>query len=493
METQTPPSQKAIDALVKTAYEAGAPADQVQQLVSHGYVPLPWQWDFHAAAREADLETGPDLIGAGGARGPGKSHAVFSQVTLDDSQRVAGLKGLFLRQTGLSAQESFEDLIEKVLRGKVPYTYKNNMLRFGNRSRLLLGGFHNAKDIDKYIGIEYDYIVIEEMNQLTKEKIEKIRGSVRTSKPNWRPRVYSSFNPGGVGHGYLKETFVEPYRKGEEHRTRFIPATYKENPHLNSGYIEYLEGLTGDLGRAWREGEWDLFAGQYFSEWRHDIHVIQPFAIPTDWKRFVMGDYGYKNPSAVYWGAISPDDIIYIYRELYTTERTYQELCKDIVSMTNDDEVISYWVFDPAIWARDGKSIAGLSGADIIEQEFKRLTGKTLRLIRGDNDRIDGWNALRQRLKPRVSADGGVTAGIVFFSTCHNFIRTLPNLIHDEHRPEDLDTTGEDHGPDAVRYGVKSNPTRSKTAEEVKEMHFRKQMAMKKKRGIIPKIYPRNP
>jgi phage terminase large subunit len=486
-------NQEAIDAMVQTAFDAGCPRDQVETFLSRGYVPLPWQWEFHAIAREADLENGPVDIGAGGARGPGKSHAVLSQAALDDCQRVPRLKGLFLRQTGLAAEESFDDLIMKAVHGKVPYIFNRsrNFLAFPNGSKILLGGFKDERDIEKYIGIEYDIIIIEERNQLPGERIEKLRGSLRTTKSNWRPRIYSSFNPGGKGHADVKKRFIEPYRMMMQTDTRFVPATYKANPHLKKEYIDYLEGLTGDLGKAWREGEWDLFAGQFFPEWKHNLHVIQPFAIPHDWKRIVMGDYGYSAPAAVYWGAISPDDILYIYRELYGPGRTYKALCEEIISLTPDDEQIEYWVFDPAIWAKDGKSDGALSGAEIMQQTFARIMQETnskkqLRLLRGNNERVAGWTCVRERLKPKLMPNEDIGAGVQVFSTCPNLITTLPALIHDEHKPEDCDSDLEDHGPDALRYGCMSNPTRTKTRDEYDRARFNKIISAKRKKGIIP-------
>src|SRR3990167_6142999 len=222
MDNQT---KEALAKCLKIAKESGVGQDQAKQLLERGYVPLPWQWRFHAAAREADFDNGPTDIGLGGARGPGKSHAVLSQAGLDDCQRVDNLKCLFLRQTGGAAKESFDDLVDKVIVGHVPYRRTGFLLEFANGSRILLGGFKDANDIDKYIGIEYDLMIVEELDQLTEDKYTKLRGSLRTSKPNWRPRIYTSFNPGGIGHAFVKQRYIIPYRKRNEKETRFIGST----------------------------------------------------------------------------------------------------------------------------------------------------------------------------------------------------------------------------------------------------------------------------
>lgn len=474
-----------MERMVQTALNAGAPRDQVNQFAKCGYTPFPWQWEFHAGAREADNPNGPVDIGLGGARGPGKSHAVLSQVGLDDCQRVAGLKALFLRQTGVSAKESFEDVIDKALRGKVPFVFASNVLRFSNGSRILLGGFKDERDIDKYIGIEYDIIIVEELNQLTKERIDKLKGSLRTSKPNWRPRFYSSFNPGGKGHAWVRERYVIPYRNAMEDETRFYPSTYKSNVFLNKEYTDYLEGLTGDLGRAWREGEWDLFAGQYFAEWRHGIHVCDPYDIPDDWKRICALDYGYSAPASIGWYAIDYDGRLIRYKELYVTEHTGSQLAEAWVANTNPSEKIDYIVCDPSFWAKKGESDDALSTAEKFENRLRIVLKESERsappLIRGNNDRISGWSAFREFLRPFEGEDEKLTALLQVFSTCTEFIRTVPALIYKE-GTEDCDTDGEDHCADECRYVIMSRPKPSKTREEVAKHEFNQMIKRKKQR-----------
>ena len=490
-------TEQALEACLVTAREAGCPEDQTERFLNSGYVPLPWQWELHAAAREADRPEGPVQIAAGGSRGPGKTHGIFAQGALDDSQRVPKLKGLFLRQTGLAAKESLDDLVEKVLAGHIEYEYKANKVKFPNGSRILLGGFKDEKDIDKYIGIEYDWIAVEEANQLTETKIKKLRGSLRTSKSNWRPRLYTSFNPGGVGHGYVKKTFVEPYREEIEKDTRFIPATYKANPYNNPEYTLFLEELTGQLGEAWREGNFDILAGQYFTEWNEKIHVIEPFEIPRDWKRWCELDYGFDKPSWLSWNAMSPEGQGIIYRELYRSGLTYSMLAEEWNAMTPTEEIIDYLVADPSIWNRDGRSEGGLSGAEIFESRVRELNQgrenrRSVRLLRGNNDRLAGWAAFREWLRPyktRSPHTGKeiITAKLQAFSTCTEFIRTMPLQVHDERNPEDLNTDLEEHPQDGKRYGIMSRPHPSSTTKEQEGVLFKKAM-QRKQQGKSKKL-----
>lgn len=440
-----------------TAKLAGVPQDQASKFITYGYIPLPWQWKFHATAREADSPEGPVDIGVGGARGPGKSHAVLAQASFDDCQRVPGLKGLFLRQTGVAAKESFDDLIEKVLKGHLEYKRTISSLKFPNGSRIVLGGFKTENDIDKYIGIEYDFIIVEELNQLTANKYLKLRGSLRTSKPNWRPRMYTSFNPGGIGHGHVKERYVIPFRENREKETRFIGSTYLSNPYLNKEYIQFLESLTGDLGKAWREGEWDIFAGQFFKEFRYEMHVCK-YYFPFKSNVLVGGlDWGRTDPFATLFTEIKTVDYngkkffrATTFAEVYGPDKMpkeWGEIIKDKLKEFNLD-------LNDVSWIRCDNQIfnTGLDKSKSIADQFIDEDERYRTLLKpASKERIGGWENLHNWLS--IAPDGLPYWQIT--ENCTNLIRTLPSLIHDENRVEDIDETGEDHAPDAVRYNFK--------------------------------------
>lgn len=456
----------ALEKCLIAAKQAGVSKDQVKTFIEVGYIPLPWQWVFHAKARLADLDNGPVDIGLGGARGPGKSHAVLSQSGLDDCQRISGLKGLFLRQTGIAAKESFDDLVMKVLHGKVSYKKSGHILKFDNGSRIVLGGFKDQNDIDKYIGIEYDFIIVEELNQLTKDKYTKLRGSLRTSKPNWRPRMYTSFNPGGLGHAFVRERYVIPHRYKQEKQTAFCPSTYKENPYLNKEYIEYLEGLSGDLGRAWREGEWELFAGQAFSELRTEIHLIDPFEIPKRWERFGAYDHGFNHPFSFGRFANDEDGNTYLYE--YKSDRLKRP--DEIAEIIGEVRDLKYIVAGHDCWnmGRDG-------GMKIAEQF--RKTRQKIGLIRANIARVSGASQVRDYIawKNRVKTDDGRLIDgkprFYIFRTCASVYETLVRMIFDDKNPEDVlkvdavEGKGGDDDYDMVRYALMSRPRITKKLE----------------------------
>lgn len=246
MLATTPQPTSALARYLSTARRAGCPADQLRNFRAIGYVPQPMQLRFHAAARSCDAPSGPTRIGMGGARGPGKSHAVLAQVGGDDCQRFAGAKWLLLRKVGKAAREGFEDFLARNfppwLRYYVP---SRTAMEFPNGSRIIIGHFQAEKDVDAYLGLEYDGIAVEEATQLARSKLEMIATVLRTSKTGWRPRMYLTWNPGGVGHAYVKQQLVEPYRRGVQVDTRFIPGTVRDNAHVNPEYRRTLEALTG--------------------------------------------------------------------------------------------------------------------------------------------------------------------------------------------------------------------------------------------------------
>jgi phage terminase large subunit len=442
--------QEDDDKLISEAVALKVPEDQLVRFLQFGYVPLTWQLKFHSAARECDIPEGPVDVGCGGARGPGKSHAVFAQIALDDCQRYSGLKFLFLRQTGKAASESFEDLIFKVLTGNIKYEYsKGSKLVFQNGSKIILGGFETENDIDKYIGIEYDGMAVEELNQLTKEKIDKLKGSLRTSRTDgWRPRMYTSFNPGGRGHTFVRSEYVLPFQEHIESKKRFIPSTYLDNPHLNVEYTDYLVGLGGNLGKAWREGNFDIFEGQFFMEWDYNLHTEQPFKIPDTWKLLRTIDPSGRNGiTACYWCAVDSDGIVHVYREYYATGYDSDQHARAIRDLSVGEEY-HYTTIDTAAFAK-------LGFPETTAEVFQRNGVEGL--IPSSKERVMGWDLVHQYLRHGKELDDfgreyDRQPKLKIFNTCSNLIRTLPLLVHDDRKPEDVDTTGEDHSLDSIRY-----------------------------------------
>ena len=282
---------------------------------------------------------------------------------------------------------------------------------------------------------------------------------------NFPKRIKSSTNPGSEGHAWVKQKFIdnkEPMKiyTNELGNTQiFIPAKVQENNFLMSAdpdYIKRLEELDDDTKAALLYGEWNIFAGQYFKEWRSELHTVQPFEIPTHWKRFRSMDWGYNDPACVLWYAVDPDSRIYVYRELYINETPASKLAAKILELSKG-ESIAYTAASPDAWGKRGND--SIHGESIAETFLKN----GVPLTKADNNRIPGWQRVHEFLQ--TAPDGKPYVQV--FSNCLNLIRTLPMLVHDEHKVEDVSGKQEDHAPESFRYGLMSRP-RPKSPEKPK-------------------------
>lgn len=445
-----------IERLAILSRDSGLPKDSLVRFLGSGYVPQPRQVLFHAAARACDHPDGPTEVGFGGARGGGKSVATFAQVALDDCQRVPGLKFLFLRRVGKAARESFEDLCLKVAPGLTSgYKRQLGILELANGSRIVLGHFQSEKDIDNYLGIEYDGAVIEEATQLSPSKYQQIKTCIRTSKANWRPRIYLTTNPGGLGHAWFKARFIDPFRRGVETVTRFVAATFRDNAFLNVEYKVTLDSLTGWLRGAWRDGDWDIAAGQYFSTWRHEAHVVEPFPIPYYWPVWASLDYGFTHPTACYLFTEN-DGTIYVIAEHVAAKRLPSQHAAEIKALFArqgvDPHRLRRFVAGADVFANKGDA-----NAKTIAQQYAEAG---IHLTAAPMDRINGWGEVLKLLGD-PAGDPVIEPKLQIFNTCVRLIECLPALQHDPHRPEDVlkvdvdeDGAGGDDPGDSLRYGL---------------------------------------
>lgn len=446
--------------LIEAAKAAGVPKDSLKRFLAAGYVPQPKQLLFHAAARAADFEDNPNEIGFGGARGGGKTHTTFAQVALDDCQRIPELKVLFLRKVSKAATEAIEDLRLSVLR-QTPHHFRvqKSTIVFPNKSRIIVGHFAHEKDIDNYLGLEYDIIVVEEATQLSASKIEKIKTCNRSSKEGFRPRMYYTTNPGGVGHQWFKKKFVEPFRKGIETLTRFIPSTARDNKKLNKEYVKtVLEPLTGWLREAWLNGNWDVFAGQFFGNFSYERHVLPVEAMPRPKEQnlevWCSLDYGYKHWMMCYLFCRF-DGIIYCLDELAMRKTLISEYCEHI------KEMLGRWNLELGdldnFYA--GADVFGKKG-DTGESYADEFAACGVHLRAANTSREQGAGKILQLLGD-ASLKQPIEPAVKISSSCVKLIETLPVLEHNPDRPNDVlkidcDDQGEggDDAYDAFRYGV---------------------------------------
>jgi hypothetical protein len=196
--------------------------------------------------------------------------------------------------------EHFEDLRRRLFVGlRHEFSAYRGVLTFGNGSRIIAGHFQAEKDIDAYLGLEYDVIGIEEATTLSSRKHTDISTCCRTSKSNWRPRIYSTSNPGGIGHAWYRTRFIVPFQEQREIETRFLPARVTDNAYNNPEYRKVLESLHGWQRRAWLDGDWDLAASQFFTTFRREVHVVSDFDETRAREWFAALDYGFAHYTVV--------------------------------------------------------------------------------------------------------------------------------------------------------------------------------------------------
>ncbi len=387
-------------------------------------------------------------IAYGGARGGGKSWALRRKLILM-CLHYPGLRALILRRSYPELRENHILPLLAEIKDLASYSETQKSFLFPNGSRIRLGYCADEADVLQYQGQEYDIIAIDEATQLTEYQFVTLKACLRGV--NDRPkRMYLTCNPGGVGHAWVKRLFVDRQFRGEEDPDdyAFIPARVYDNRVLmeaDPAYVKQLGSLPDALRRAWLEGEWDLFEGQFFPEFSRALHVIEPKEIPPHWFHFAAMDYGF-DMLAVVWIALDERGNFWVYRELCRPNLTLSQAAEAVAEACRG-ESIAYIAASPDLWNR--RQDSGYSGVEIMERQ-----GALPPLIRADDRRIIGWRTLREYLRPREDAPPRLR----IFSHCNTLIRSLGALLFDRRRTEDAASEPHEitHAPEALRYGVMS-------------------------------------
>lgn len=390
----------------------------------------------------------------GGAAGGGKSYGQLVDALLY-ALKYPKSKQIIFRRTFPDLEKSLIRVsLEFYPREVASYNTSKHIWNFKNGSIIDFGYIDSEKDVYQYQSAEYDVIRFDELTHFTEYMytymISRCRGA--NSYPK---RVKSSTNPGGVGHSWVKERFIdigEPNKiheftleNGKKTTVIFIPSFVQDNMFLldnDPEYVDRLELLPEKERKALLYGDWDIFDGQFFTEFNRNIHVCTPFEIPKDWKIYRTRDYG-LDMCACYWIAMDWQMNIYIYKELYESNLIVSEAAKKINDMTTEKITIDYAPID--LWNRNRDT--GKSTADIFAENGQFLT-------KADNNRVQGWLAVHEWLKVFTDEQGQQTSKLHIFSNCKNLIRTLPAVQYDEKKPNDVAIEPHEltHAPDALRY-----------------------------------------
>lgn len=423
-------------------------------------------------------------VGFGGARGGGKSWVVRYKARLL-ALHFAGIKELIVRKTYPELIANHINTLRKELHGIATYNKQEKCFFFPNGSTIKFGYCASDGDLDQYQGAEYDVIFLDEATNLREEWIRKITACVRGVN-DFPKRIYYTFNPGGVGHGYMKRLFIDRrYESGEDPDDYvFIQSLVTDNKVLMASqpdYIRQLEALPPKLREAWLYGRWDIYEGQFFEDLRLEpdpdachkagisieeardqgrwTHVIEPLDLNAQgrrgWQIYRSYDFGYAKPFSCAWWAVDHDGTLYRILELYGCTDTPNEGVK----WTPDQQFQRIAQFEREHpWLR-GKRILGVADPAIWDASRGDSIADTaakygLYFDPGDHERIAGWMQCHYRLQ----FDEQGYPRMYVFSNCKGFIRTVPLMMYDEHKPEDLDTSLEDHICDEWRYMCMSRP-----------------------------------
>lgn len=459
--------QAAVDAWLpmwKHGAAVGCPPDQLQRFMAAGLAMQAKQLEFAAAARECDLDGGPTAVMSGGGRGSSKSHAILAQIFADDCQRFPGLKVLLLRKIGKANQEQVQDYRTKLL-AHIPHEYKQQAgeLIFPNGSKVILGNFKDEKDIDRFMGQEYDLIYLMESNQLTFSKKKFIMTCLRTSKQGWRPRLYEDTNPGGIGMAENKQMYVLPWRQGrqKETGTRYVHSTVYDNKFINKEYVSQLESLTGWQRKAWLDGDWDFAAGSFFTNFVPEVHVYPNDKVSFDERNAVRWyaayDYGFAHQAACILFAEDKSGRTFVVDEFSESEQVIAEQAENIKFMLAAHHLtadsLEFFVAGRDCFSRneDGKTIA-------MAFEEAGIT-----MTPAEVDRANGWkrcHALFGDISKGIEPKGYVS------ERCTSLIGQIQLAQHSMKRPGDVEKfnadaegNGGDDALDAFRFGIASDPS----------------------------------
>lgn len=451
-------------------------------------------WELSPVQAEADqLADQVDELLYGGAAGGGKSELVIWHADRW-SKAVRGHRSLLLRKAFPELRRS---LIQRSLLRIDPkrahYRVGDKEWHYDNGSVIEFGFCDTDEDVRQFLSAEYDLICIDESTDFTKYRVEMLRSRLRTSrakrKQGVKPHMILCSNPGGVGHGWHKQRYLLSTDYGEHiatetvavgkttrHRSlAFLRARVDDNPYIDPDYKVNLASMPEVQRRQFLEGDWDVFAGQFFGEFNRDTHVVEPFEIPRNWFRALAVDFGFIAPYCCLWGAWDPDGRCYIYREDYGPGVTLVQQAHRIRDLSLKDRV-SIRVGDPSGWHQRG----------VGKSEASQYREAGVVLTKAINSRQAGWHNVREYL--REWEDG--RPGVLIFRSCLNLTRELPELLYDPNKPEDTKQgTGiSDHAADAMRYLLGVRPVQRRQVRDVARNYEERiwQYVRKKQRRGLP-------
>lgn len=427
------------------------------------YEPFPRQTVFHKSPKKYRL--------FGGAAGPGKTKALLAEACYL-AQEVAGSDSLLLRRT----YPELESSLLAYFRRDVPrslyrsYNESKHVVTWLNGSTTRFGYCRNENDVYRYQGGEFLFIGLDELTHFTLKQWQFLSSRNRCPIPRYTggerkgrrvvPGMAGATNPGNIGHAWVKALWVDKVAPPGFDRPElydandyeFVRALLSDNPIYadDANYRKTLSVLPDPLRRAFLDGDWSVFAGQYFDLFEIGRHTARPETLRIEaWSpKWISIDWGFHHPTAVYWHAALTGDPrsnlpggrrIATYREFVRNGLSPRMLAQAILERNNQDRIEEIYLSPDAFANRTGE-------ASIAEQIGEVLQQNGLpRPVPANDDRIGGWQLMYQLLEQ----DAWVVA-----ENCSRLIECLPQLVRDDRRVEDVRKIDGDDPADAARYGI---------------------------------------
>ncbi len=412
----------------------------------------------------------------GGARAGGKSWIIDFAAKLY-CLKYPGIKIMIVRRSYPELNENHIIPLRSATEGVCTYRDREKSLIFPGGSRIKFSYCANEGDELQYNGQEWDIIMLDEAQQLTESAFNAIKATLRGVN-GFPKRMFICCNPGGVGMLWIRRLFIErdfnENENPEDHA--FIQALVTDNEALmkaDPDYIKQLESLPPNMRAAWRYGDWYSFEGRFFSELKGEIHTVEPFAIPSHWRRYRSIDYG-LDMTAVLWVAVSETGEEYVYRELHESDLIVSEAAKRICELSDGEEIYETYA-PPDLWHRSQDS--GRNIAELFAEN-----GVVLRKC--NSERQGGWQSVKEHMKPIPSYDGTTTSRLRIFKSCRVLIKHMSLLEYDSKNPCDAAREPHiyTHICDSLRYfcAMKTTPPKGRRGERSEAQR----LAEMKKRSI---------
>src|SRR5579864_5017833 len=492
--------------------------DESRSQIALPYFPFPKQREFHSCKAKYKL--------FGGAAGPGKSKALLMEAIIQANEK-AGADTLLLRRTFPELEGSLllyfrRDVPREFYRS---YNEARRIVTWRNGSTTRFGYSQSENDIYQYQSSEFLFIGIDELTHFSLRQWQFLTSRNRCPVPGSFPNMAGATNPGNVGHAWVKALFIDKQPAAGMDPREYDPADYAfisarvwDNPiyAADASYLKSLQQLPDFFRRAFLDGDWSVFAGQYFTNFDPARSVIRAESIASEswWPRWLSIDWGFEHPAAIHWHTAPPASFatdsensrrrlgdsqtcesgrnrpayatedhwagdansrtgiarparsrVVTYREFLTQHVAPRALAVEIADRSRDRdgklEHIDAIYLSPDAFARrtDEASIAEQMGDVFAAAGLPRP-------MPADNDRVGGWMLMYQML-----ADGDW----LIADSCAELIHTLPELVRDSVNVEDIAKRDGDDAADCARYGLKSRSS-AKSAKPPLEQQFQERI-----------------